>query len=89
MGCCHCRYLCENNKLEGRCSGAIYYCSKQKKYVNGAKDGCDLYLKDYCKTLVTSNEIYDNGRNYYDDDKSPMFYLFILRVMLIVWESSY
>lgn len=84
MGCCHCRYLLENNKLEGRCLGALYYCSKQKRYVNGTKDECDKYLRDYCKTAVISNEIYANGRNYCNDDKSPMFYLFILIVMIIL-----
>lgn len=84
MGCCHCRYLYENDKKEGICSGAIYYCSKQKKYVNGIQDSCSEYSKDYSKTIGLSNEIYEEGRKYCNDDRSPMFYLVILVVMLIL-----
>ena len=83
--CCYaCKYLCENDKKEGKCCGALYYCSKLKKYINSASKGCDNYFKDFSRGSFTRDEIYNNGKKYYDDDKDPGVYLVILFFIIIV-----
>ena len=83
MGCCHCKYLVESNRKEGKSSGAVYYCKKKKVYVNG-NGYCDSFDKDYGKSSYTVNEIYHDGKEFYDDDTDPGFYLVVLITMIIL-----
>ena len=46
MGCNSCSYLKKDNKKNG-VTGSCYFCTKIKKYVNGAYSNCDNYLYDY------------------------------------------
>ena len=83
MGCCQCKCLSENDRKEGKCSGALYYCKEKKKYVNG-NGACDEFTKDYGRSSYITNEIYDDGRKFYDDDKDPGTYLIILIILIIM-----
>lgn len=84
MGCNSCKYLKYSDKKDGLVDGSIYYCTKIKKYVNGADDGCDSYHKDYGRKVYEKNEIYNNGRKYYNDNSSNLVYLFILISLIII-----
>ena len=46
MDCFYCVYLDENDKKEGKCNGAQYYCKKKNQYVSGS-DGCNSFSKDF------------------------------------------
>lgn len=52
LGCCSCKYLNENKKMEGRVNGSLYYCSKLKTYVNGASGSCDNYCIDHGRKYI-------------------------------------
>lgn len=78
MGCQSCIYLIEDNKKEGKVDGAVYYCSKLKKYVNGATDECDKYKKCYGRTSYIKNQIYNDGKRYYNDETPVSFYAIAL-----------
>lgn len=84
MGCYNCKYLKMEDRKDGKTNGSVYYCTKLKKYVNGADDGCDDYYKDYGRKTYESNEIYENGRHYNDDDTSIGTYLFLAIVLGII-----
>lgn len=84
MGCCSCKYLNENCKKEGKVSGCLYYCSKIKAYVNGASDSCDDYCFEYGRKVYTRDEIYNDGKTYYNDTTPVGFYLVILIILIIL-----
>lgn len=77
MGCYNCKYLKYEQKKDGSVNGSVYYCTKIKKYVNGAFDRCDGHYKDYSRKTYEANEIYNNGRHYCNDNTSISFYLFL------------
>ena len=62
----------------------FYLSPKIKKYVNCADDGCDSYYKDYGRKVYGKNEIYNNGRKYYNDNSSNLVSLFILIFLIII-----
>lgn len=82
-GCCSCKYLDEKKKKDGKVSGSIYFCSKNKKFVNGKDDCCKAYSKHPLRKSHISNEIYRNGKKFYNDDTSPGTYLFALVGIII------
>lgn len=84
MGCCNCKYLNENDKKEGKVSGCCYFCKKKNCYVAGNSNICDDFSNDYSRKRYISDEIYHNGREYYDDDTSIGFYLFVLFILIII-----
>lgn len=84
MGCCYCKYLDENDKKEGKCTGALYYCKKKKKYVSGSSDGCDSFSKDYARKSYIISEIFTDGKNFYNDSTDVGVYVVILIVMILL-----
>lgn len=84
LGCCSCKYLNENKKIEGRVNGSLYYCSKLKTYVNGASGSCDNYFIDHGRKIYTRDEIYDDGKKYYNDTTPVGFYLVVLIILIIL-----
>ena len=70
MCCYDCCYLKQDNKKEGKVNGAVYYCSKQKKYVSGTSEGCDKHEHDVLKNSSVRDEIYNNGVHYSNNDVS-------------------
>lgn len=84
MGCYNCKYLKYQQKKDGCINGSVYYCTKIKKYVNGADDGCNAYYKDYSRKNYEADEIYNNGRHYSDDSTPISFYVFLVIVLSIV-----
>lgn len=84
MGCYSCKYLKYEDKKDGAVNGSVYYCTKIKRYVNGASEGCESYYKDYARKTYEKNEIYNNGRNYYNDSTPTSTYLVILIILLII-----
>ena len=84
MGCYNCTYLDVNNKKDGKTNGCLYYCTKMDKYVNGAFDSCNDYSKDYSRKVYESNEIYNNGRHYYNGSDTPIAIKIIFIIILII-----
>ena len=84
MGCYNCEYLNKNNKKEGNINGYMYYCTKMKKYVNGACDGCEAWSKDYERANYDNNEIYNNGRHFSNDSEIPLSVQIVLIIILII-----
>lgn len=56
MDCCCCEYLNENDKKEGKCNGAQYYCKKKKMYVNGSYE-CKSFSKNFVGKSYVESEI--------------------------------
>ena len=84
MGCYDCAYLDVNNKKEGNTNGCLYYCTKMKQYVNAAYDSCNAYSKDYSRKTYENNEIYNNGKHYYNGSDTPLSLKIILIIILII-----
>jgi len=83
-GCCSCTHLKEKNKKDGKVSGCVYFCAVKKKYVNGKDDRCEAYKRDPIRKTHISNEIYHNGRQYYNDKTAPGTYLMALVIIIII-----
>ena len=84
MGCYNCAYLNANDKKCGKTNGCMYYCTKLKKYVNGASDMCESYSKDYSRKDYENNEIYRNGKHYYNGSDTPLPVKILLIIILII-----
>ena len=83
MTCCSCKYLNEEKKLDGKVSGCEYFCNKNKWFINGQDNACDKYESSFRGTN-RCNEIYNDGKNFYNDTHSVSYYLFILIVIIII-----
>lgn len=83
MYCCHCKYLDESNKKEGKLCGAEYYCKLRKRYVNG-NSRCVDFDKEYGRKISKVEEICHDGDYYSDDNTEPSTYFIILIVMIIM-----
>ena len=81
-GCYNCKNLKEKDKKEGNI-GALYFCSKQKKYVSGAYE-CDKYALDYTRKQSVKDQIYREGLKYSNDKTSIGAYMFVLICLLIL-----
>lgn len=77
MSCSSCGYLETSKKKNGGSSGCIYYCSKNKCYVNGCNNSCNNYKSSY-RPNYECNRIYNEGKSYCDDTAPISFYLVIL-----------
>ena len=82
MACSSCSNLDESKKKKGAVSGAKYYCKKLKTYVGGDFE-CEKYEKSYMRKNFTCDDIYNEGRQFYDDDKPTSHYVIILIVILL------
>ncbi len=80
--CYNCSNLDPEKKSKGKLDGALYYCKKNKAFVNAAKDGCEKWDKADRKSYV-NDEIYDESKKYYNDDKPVGFYLIVLIIVVI------
>ena len=60
-----------------------HYCKKLKTYVNPYRDGCEKWEKSDRKGYE-NDELYDQGKKYYNDDKPLGFYLFLLGLVLLI-----
>lgn len=80
--CNSCANLDYDSRKPGKASGALYFCKKKNTYVNGAKDYCELYESGLLETHK-KNQVYEDGKNYDDDNSSIGSYLFILILLVI------
>lgn len=83
MGCNSCEYLNEELKKQGVC-GCLYYCSKRRSYVNGARGCCEEYSKDYSRKTYVKNEIYEDGKKYYGDSTPIGVYIIFLIIFVFL-----
>ena len=60
-----------------------YFCKKNKVYVNAAKTTCEHYEKSYRQKDLDS-DIYEDSKEYYDNDTPLSFYIVILIVLIII-----
>ena len=81
--CYNCQHLDPEKKNKGKVDGALYFCKKNKTFVNAAHDGCEKWEKADRKSYI-NDELYDDSKKYYNDDKPLGFYLFILAVVIIL-----
>ncbi len=84
MTCSSCKYLNTDKKYEGAVSGCKYYCEKYKAYIDGSQYSCDKYEKHYGRSSYTCDKVCEDGNNFYDDNKSASFYVFVLIIILIL-----
>ena len=84
MACYNCEHLIVNDKKNGVTNGCLYYCSKNKKYINSACDDCEAYSKDYKRETYLNNEIYYNGQHYCNSNSAPLSLQIILIIILII-----
>lgn len=84
MTCSSCKYLDENKKLNGKVSGCKYFCNKNKLFINGQNDACRYYINSF-RSTNTCNDIYNDGKIFYDDTHSVSYYLFILIIICIIF----
>lgn len=84
MTCSSCKYLKENSKCAGALCGAKYYCSKMKIYVDGSSDRCNMYDKKYSRSNYECSNIYDDGKSFCDDDRSILYHVFILVIIIVI-----
>lgn len=84
MACCSCKYLDAKKKYKGKVGGAKYFCSKTKTYVYGDSDNCQVFEKSYARKAIDCDKIYEEGKSFYDDDKSVGHYIFILVALAIL-----
>ena len=83
MSCSSCAYLDTSKNKKGACSGCIYYCKNNKKFVNGCNSPCKSYKSSYI-TNYECNRIYNDGKNYCNDTTPISFYLVILIGLVIL-----
>ena len=83
MLCADCKYLKSSDKKNGAGGGAVYYCSKHEKYVNGATAGCENISKSYERRNYEADDIICDGRNYCDCAINPGMHFIILIIILI------
>lgn len=84
MKCCDCKYLKYDDKKNGDVSGCLYYCYNIQKYINGTNEVCENYCKDYARKIYESDEIYNDGKNYYNDSTPTSTYVFIAVILIII-----
>ena len=81
--CSDCVNLDVNNKKAGKVSGNLYYCKKIKKYVNPSMCNCENFDKTYSRKKYDNELIYEDGKNFYDDD-TPLGLLVVIFFILLI-----
>ena len=85
MACYNCKYLVVKDQKSGATNGCLYYCSKHKKYINGAYDNCGDHDTDITRATYENNEIYNNGRHYCNSSNAPLSLQIIVIIILIIF----
>ena len=67
-------------KADGKVDG-LYFCKKQKQYINPSNTECEKFEKAFKRQNWESNEIYEAGKKYYNDSTPVGIYVFILIFM--------
>ena len=83
MSCSSCDFLDTSKKNEGANSGCIYYCKKNKCFVNGCSSSCNNYKSSF-RSNYECSRIYNEGKSYSDDTTPISFYLIILIGLVIL-----
>lgn len=83
MACYNCSHLVVENTKNGSINGCLYYCTKTKKYVNGASDSCDSFTRENRPSYI-NNEIYNNGKHYYNGNISISIKVIFIIVLVIL-----
>ncbi|MBE6153849.1 MAG: hypothetical protein E7166_06475 [Firmicutes bacterium] len=84
MTCSSCKYLKEEKRVEGKVCGACYYCSNFDKYVKGSDNKCEKHERNYGRNNYNCDKIYNEGLEYYDDDKPIAIYIVELVLFVIL-----
>ncbi len=84
MNCSDCKYLDINKKQKGAVSGCLYYCSKKKGFISGADNICENFERTYARKRIEINEIYEEGKNFYDNTTPLWFYVVTLIILIIL-----
>ena len=82
MSCSSCKHLKDDKKYPGALSGAKYYCDKVKTYVYGDKE-CEAYEKSHSRKNDKCDEIYRDGKDFYDDNR-PISVQLMIFVFIVV-----
>lgn len=83
MGCHSCGNLDAKKKSKGKASGALYFCKKNKSFVNPTSKGCKNYKK--CSRKPWENdEIYNDGKLYFNDIIPAIVYIIIFFILIII-----
>ena len=83
MSCSSCKHLKDDKKYPGALSGAKYYCGKVKSYVYGDSE-CQAYEKSYSRKNDKCDQIYKDGKDFYDDDRPISAHLIVLFLVILV-----
>lgn len=83
MNCYNCANLDPEKKKAGKVAGNLYFCKKNKVYVNAAKTTCEHYEKSY-RQKDQDSDIYEDSKEYYDNDTPISFYIVILIALIII-----
>lgn len=84
MNCADCRYFDASKKKEGAISGCYYYCSKKKCFISGANNICENFVRTYARKQYEINEIYEEGKKFYDNTTPLWFYVTVLIILIIL-----
>lgn len=84
MGCYDWENLKYKDKKEGKVNGAVYFCKKRKTYVRGSDGGCDKHKRDILRKSSEKNEIYNNGKHYYNSEASIVSVVLLLIALIIL-----
>ena len=82
--CCSCKNLDEKKSAKGAVSGCKYYCKKLKTYVSGDDDSCPKFEKSITRSTDKCNDIFKEGKDFYNDTHSVGYYGVILLILVII-----
>ena len=83
MACCSCKNLDEKNPAKG-VMGCRYYCKKLKTYVGGDNPECAKFEKSLTRSNSKCDDIYEEGKDFYNDTHSVGYYVVILIFMIVI-----
>ena len=81
--CSDCSYIDTSKVKPGKVSGNLYYCKKLKEYVNPSMCGCEKFDKTYSRKSYENDEIYQDGKDYYNND-TPLGLLIGIFIFLVI-----
>ena len=84
MACCSCKNLDEKKPAKGAVSGCRYYCKKLKTYVGGDQNECPKFEKSIIRSNSKCDDLYHEGKDFYNDTHSVGYYVVILIVIIII-----
>ena len=81
--CYNCANLDKEKKSAGKLMGNLYYCKKNKVFVNAATNGCEKWSKSSRKGYE-DDEIYKDSKDYYNNNTPIGVLAFVLIVLVIL-----